>query len=101
MDIVKPKISRKEKSQIEDWLENEMKGDLCPFTVSSKDSEYNIICQICDKLFPEVEVEKYLIKGRNPWDRCSQDLFRYSCSACPCTILGIREVERRAMEWVK
>jgi len=78
------KLNEKRKDDIKKWLKKSSKKDACPF---------NAKCRVCARLFPEV------IMVRKKFDEISCPF--YLSERCPCDILGVKEVVRRAKEWVK
>jgi len=74
------KLTEEQKDGIRWWLglgKKEKRGG-CPFGDTKTD------CEICEKLFSDYDP---FCKGEN--------------LVCPCTVLGIDEVTKRAKEWVK
>lgn len=88
------KLNKKRKEQIEAWLDRGCIQSQCPFEKSQSlapPPKYYLRppCRICSRLFPEVKLK---------WNK---DERAYHVFGCPCHILGIDEVKRRATTWVK
>ena len=85
------KLNDKRKQQIREWLEIFYRNKWCPFMYEGKDGSYKTACRVCKRLFPEKEMRLF----KNPETRY------FVADACPCNFLTVKEVIRRAREWVK
>jgi len=86
---MKPALNDKRKHQIKAWLTAKNKGNLCPF-IYYENGYSRTPCKVCQRLFPEqVRLIKYKSAGY------------FTTDVCPCDALSVKEVTRRAKEWIK
>ena len=88
---MKPNLNKKRKQQVREWLKTRYKSARCPFVCKDKDGSHRTACRVCKRLFPEERMR--LIKDRLTG--------YFIADACPCDFLTVKEVTKRAREWVK
>jgi hypothetical protein len=78
-----PKLTKKEKEQIREWLKNPDKGKTCPFVLLRMNNEnYIKYCErICENSFPRTRI--------------------FSFDICPCHHYSLRYVIQKAKEMIK